>query len=247
MPWTFATGTDIGGREEQQDRVGVFACGSDMHLAVVADGMGGHEDGAAAAQAVIDVARQRLAETGVCSDPKRFLTELCLEAHDAINGITGEASGLSAGSTCVLLYVDGPESYWAHVGDARLYHFRGGDLLSSTQDHSMLELLRERRGFMNHENRGHGFQHQIYMRLGGQNRLNPDVDCLAVDAFDAFLLCSDGFWELVDQTEMQNAVRGAGGTDGICERLIELARGRAGDDADNISLVLARWLPKDHQ
>jgi PPM family protein phosphatase len=243
MPWSFAAAADIGGRDEQQDRVGIFAHGADVHLAVVADGMGGHADGAAAAQAVIDVARQRLATDGASSNPQRFLTELCLEAHDAINGIGGEPGAFGAGSTCVLLYVDGPEAYWAHVGDGRLYHFRGGDLVSRTQDHSMLQLMRERGAVNNEKAAGHALQHQIYMRLGGQNRPEPDLDWLAVEPFDAFVLCSDGFWELVGQTEMQAALPRDAGTEQICERLIGLARSRAGDQADNISFVIARWLP----
>lgn len=243
MPWIFAAATDIGGRDEQQDRVGVFTRGRDVHLAVVADGMGGHADGAAAAQAVIDVAQQRLAATGADSEPQQLLTEVCLEAHDAINGIAGEAIVLGAGCTCVLLYVDGLEAYWAHVGDGRLYHFRGSNLLTRTQDHSMLELLRERGSFSDDEAAGRALQHQIYMRLGGQNRPEPDFDCLAVEPLDTFVLCSDGFWELVNQNEMQTALLDSGDTECICERLIALARSRAGQDADNISLVLGRWHP----
>lgn len=243
MAWTFATAADIGGRDEQQDRVGVFTRGNDVHLAVVADGMGGHADGAAAAQAVIDVAQQRLAAASARPEPQRFLTELCLEAHGAINGITAEVSAVGAGSTCVLLYVDGPEAYWAHVGDGRLYHFRGDNLVSRTQDHSVAQLMRERRGFSDHEFAGHALQHQIYMRLGGPNRPQPEVDCLAVEPYDAFVLCSDGFWALVGESEMQTALHRADNAEHICERLIELARSRASDDADNMSLVVGRWLP----
>lgn len=246
MPWSFATAADIGGRDEQQDRVGVFACDPAVYLAVVADGMGGHADGAAAAQAVLDVARRRLAATGAHADPQRLLSELCLEAHDAINDIAGAADGaLGAGSTCVLLYVNGPEAYWAHVGDARLYHFRGDALLGRTQDHSMLELLRERSGRAYDEGAAHALQHQIYMRLGGENRPEPALDCVAVEPLDAFVLCSDGFWDLVSETEMRAALLDAPSTERSCERLIELARRRVREGADNVSLVLAKWLPRD--
>jgi protein phosphatase len=107
----------------------------------------------------------------------------------------------------------------------------------------MLQLMRERGALDHHEASGHALQHQIYMRLGGSNRPEPELDCLAVEPFDAFVLCSDGFWQLVGESEMQAALHRSGSTESICERLIELARSHAGEDADNISLVLARWLP----
>jgi serine/threonine protein phosphatase PrpC len=60
MPWQFSLASDIGGRSEQQDCLEMLSLNSgDTHLVVVADGMGGHRDGALAARTVIETARRR--------------------------------------------------------------------------------------------------------------------------------------------------------------------------------------------
>ena len=86
--WDTACHSDIGGRDEQQDRVEVFSR-DDAWLLVLADGMGGHEGGALAAQAVIDVARMQF---GPATDrkPEQLLFEIAERAHERINGIGAE-------------------------------------------------------------------------------------------------------------------------------------------------------------
>ena len=95
----------------------------------------------------------------------------------------------------------------------------------------MLQLMRER-GVVNDEKAaGHALQHRIYMRLGGRNRPEPDLDWLAVEPLDVFVLCSDGFWELVSQTEMQAALQRAcwhGANLRAADRAREKPRGRPG-------------------
>jgi PPM family protein phosphatase len=239
VPWLFGEAMDIGGRSEQQDRARVFSGADDTHLAVVADGMGGHASGAAAAQAVIDAAERHFLSTDT-TDPRTFLENVCLEAHRAINAI-GRDDELSPGSTCVILYVRGPEAYWVHIGDGRLYHFRDGELLSRTQDHSVVQLMLEQGRIGEGEASGHALRNQIYMRLGGAKPPEPEFGCLAVEPNDAFLLCSDGLWEHANGPAIQS-IPSDGSVEDISTGLVRLARERAGSDGDNVSVVFARWL-----
>jgi serine/threonine protein phosphatase PrpC len=242
MPWQFSLASDIGGRSEQQDCLEMLSLNSgDTHLVVVADGMGGHRNGALAARTVIETAR-RCFNTGAISDPRTFLEELCLESHRGISKL-GSDEPRSPGSTCVVLYLNGPEAYWAHVGDSRLYHFRNGRLLNRTQDHSVAQLMVSQGRLTETDAATSALQNQLYMRLGGNEPPEPDFGASEVEAGDIFMLCSDGFWSHVEPPEVITSLEeypidneGAG-------HLVDMARARGGSTGDNISLVLVRWNP----
>jgi serine/threonine protein phosphatase PrpC len=233
--------SDIGGRSEQQDRIDTLSSANgNTHLVIVADGMGGHKDGALAAQKVIETARERF-DAGPLPYPGAFLKELCLEAHRVINDL-GADEQRSPGSTCVLLYLNGPEAYWAHVGDSRMYHFRDGELLNRTRDHSVAELMVAQGKLDEAEVDSSALQNQLYMRLGGSNTPEPELGASLVEDSEFFMLCSDGFWARVSLDEVVEYVRDHPLEDNVAERLVEIARERGGSDGDNISLALTRWV-----
>lgn len=238
MAWRFGICSDIGGREEQQDRAQIFA-GQERgdHLVVLADGMGGHHGGALAAQAVVDSSGHLFAAHGI-ADPLADLETHCLRAHEAVAEL-GDQEGQSPGSTCVMLYVAGDEAYWAHVGDSRLYHYRNGKLLNRTRDHSLVELLVARGELAEAEMASSPLQNQLYMRLGGEEVPKPDLGSAEVQRGDAFLLCSDGFWEAVTEEEV-SAILGSDDLDQAVAQLVGTARERGGSNGDNISVAMAQ-------
>jgi serine/threonine protein phosphatase PrpC len=236
MTWQFGKASDLGGRTEQQDRVEILsALGDSTHLLVLADGMGGHQDGALAAQAMVDTA-QRLFE-GRVQDPGSFLARLCLEAHGAL-GSLGEISARSAGSTCVLLYLDEAEAHWAHVGDSRLYLFRGGELIDRTFDHSLRRLMIEQGRIRESDAEAKELQNQLYMRLGGEQIPKPDFGSIEIRAGDLFMLCSDGLWGQVSPEEALDGLARRSPQQ-HAEHLALVARERGGEGGDNISIALA--------
>ena len=239
MAWRFDLASDIGGRAEQQDRVEVLAAPdpSGGYLVVLADGMGGLQHGAAAAQAVIDTAQRELSRTRV-SDPKRFLIDLCRTANEAIEAI-GRQVGTTPGSTCAVLYVKEAEAYWAHVGDSRLYHFDRNGLLFRTRDHTVAELLNANnaagaalRGVDPEGDR-------LCMCLGGKNALEPEFGASAVGKSDWFMLCSDGFWDQVEPEEVAKALTAWPWNRRSTSDLVSLATQRGGAGGDNVSVALA--------
>lgn len=238
LSWRFGLCSDIGGREEQQDRAAVFAAKDrDAFLVVLADGMGGHHGGARAAQAVIDTLRERF-ETEDVGDPLSALETYCVEAHRAVSAV-GEQGGQSPGSTCVMLYLSGDEACWAHVGDSRLYHYRNGMLLNRTQDHSLVQLLVSRGELTEEEMATSPLQNQLYMRLGGQEVPQPELGSAEVHKGDAFMLCSDGFWESIEADEV-GAILARDDLEAAVEELVATARERGGDGGDNISMAIAQ-------
>jgi serine/threonine protein phosphatase PrpC len=201
--------------------------------------MGGREDGAVAAQTVIDTARYEFADAEI-SDPREFLESLCRRAHKAIRSL-GRLRHSSPASTCSLLYLRDAEAYWAHVGDSRIYHFRGPELLSRTADHSVAELLAVRARDGTSGGRGVArTDHRLYMCLGGSNDLNPELGACALTSDDWFALCSDGLWSQVDAREVSHTVTQAQSAATAARQLAQLAIGRGGPQADNVSLALVR-------
>jgi serine/threonine protein phosphatase PrpC len=234
---------DIGGRSEQQDCMEMLSSArGERHLVVVADGMGGHRDGALAARTVIDTARHHFNDGGV-ADPRAFLRTLCLESHRAISDLGGSEQQ-SPGSTCVLLYLSGPEAYWAHVGDSRLYHFRKGKLIGRTRDHSVAQLMVAQGRLRESDATTKTLQNQLYMRLGGNDTPEPDVGASEVEADDVFMLCSDGFWSSVEPREVVTRMKNLPIDKDGARALVAMAKERGGKTGDNISLALMRWNPE---
>lgn len=238
MEWKFSTASDIGGRDEQQDRVEIIASpNKSCYLVVVADGMGGYKDGAIAAQTVVDTARHFL-ETESVTDPFESLRKLCAQAHQAIVDI-GELEFQPPGSTCVFLYLADDEACWAHIGDSRLYHFRNGRQLTRTLDHSMVQMLVSRGDMAEAEMATSPLQNQLYMRLGGKQWPNPELGAAEVQKGDLFVLCSDGFWESIDSNELQRVLLKTDLED-AADRLVHLAKQRGGSNGDNIAVAMAQ-------
>jgi serine/threonine protein phosphatase PrpC len=239
MTWKFGAATDIGGRSEQQDRLALLhSRNGRQHLAVVADGMGGLQFGAQAAQILVDVASEHFAHRkNGC--PYDFLDGICRAAHQAINDLPVD-EGPAPGTTALLLYIEKRTAFWAHVGDSRLYHFRRGGLLKRTKDHSLLQLMLDK-GLAETNTAPAEMRNQLYMRLGGEAAPEPDFNESEVEDGDMFLLCSDGFWQAVQPEEMIAALEQYPTDRDGPQFLVDLARQRSGDGCDNISLAVLQW------
>jgi len=237
--------THIGDRAEQQDRVGLFAHPKrpGVMLAVLADGMGGHSGGAMAAEQVIMRAKQNLEVYAPGHEtPQELLSSVIDEAHVVIK-LTRFTSEKDPHSTAVTFLMQQGKAYWAHCGDSRIYHFRGAETVSRSGDHSLVgELMRKGRldeqGSLRHPQRN-----VLLSWLGGEREPRIDYGVLeSPDAGDAFLLCSDGLWAYFTDFELASTIQSLPPRE-AAERLIALARERAGGAGDNISLVIVKLVP----
>ena len=251
---------DIGGRSEQQDRAEVLARG-DVRLLVLADGMGGHEGGAQAAQTVIDTARElffgepRPEDSAGSPGPQRNrgraspalrarkLQPNCWPAsstaptNECVPPAPSAASAPTAPASCSISPAQrqpGPMSATAACIVSRTVVSPNAPLItpSSNSCASKARITEE-------EMKTHPDQNRLYGALGGKE--TPEIDTGGKDHSerDGFLLASDGLWENVSEGQME-AVFQAGNLEEALKTLVQQASSRGGPGCDNISAAAAR-------
>ena len=240
------TGQHIGDRIEQQDRVGIFTARRlpDSALFVIADGMGGKTGGAMAARQVMSTAKNLFAEYSVGGSIHSLLTEIVNEAHLVIR-LSALSTEKEPHSTIAAMVVQPHRADWAHVGDSRIYRFRGGKLIGRTADHSYVEQLVNQGKLDPHAAHAHRLSNLLTHALGTSKQ--PSIDfgnAELLSSGDTFLMCSDGLWHYFTDSELA-VVMATYTPRKASERLIELARERAEGGGDNCTLAIVRLEPAD--
>ncbi|MEE4376585.1 MAG: protein phosphatase 2C domain-containing protein [Candidatus Competibacteraceae bacterium] len=235
--WHWGGASALGKREEQQDCWGVWATPDKRSLlAVVADGMGGHGDGALAAQAAVKTAEQFVREQ---------LKLLEREPHEALQRYVQQAQAAvetvsrTAHTTLVALWLHQDQAHWTHIGDSRLYQLRAGKRVLRTRDHSAAQMLFELGEIRETEMALHPMQNRLYRSLGGDESPKFEINSGTVMADDLFALCSDGAWSYLSEAEFWISANAGDPEKAACE-LVARAVKWAGDQADNATLVLIR-------
>ena len=234
----------IGGRRYNQDRV-AYAYSNQSLLLVLADGMGGHSHGEVAAQLAMQVftdAFVQIAQPRI-SAPQEFLKEAMLLAHDAIVHCAHEQQlGGNPGTTCVAALLQDGEVFWAHVGDSRLYFLRRQVTLTRTHDHSMVQQLADWGMINEDEMKTHPDRNKITNCLGGAQDA-PFVEssnAMPLQRGDTVLLCSDGLWGYLSETEMATTLADSPVRGGL-ELLMDVASSRGDTHSDNSTVIAVRW------
>lgn len=214
------------------------ACGYRDGCWVVADGLGGHGGGEVASRLAVHA----LLATWNPNAPLRAaaLIQGLEAAAAAIHSHQAEDPGLSGmRTTLVVLATDGAHALWAHVGDSRLYLLRGGRVCLQTEDHSVPQALVRAGELTPAGVRDHPDRNRLLRALGDGKPPRPDLAAapLELQPGDAFLLCSDGFWEAVTEGEMEVALAKARDAHDWLERMELDLRRQARPDQDNYTAL----------
>ena len=235
-----------GHRSENQDRVEVLSVGDSLLLLAV-DGMGGHAHGAKAAEVTIRTLRECFNAAGApIFDPQGFLTLALARAHENVVEIGADvAIEHRPRATCAACLVQDGGTYWAHVGDSRVYHLRAGVVQTRTRDHSHVELLLREGLIGEQEMRGHPMRNFVECCLGGDAPL-PDMSSTARRALapgDVLVVCTDGLWSGIEDSDLGAAFASqANGTlDTVLRALADRAISRNAPYSDNPSVAALRW------
>lgn len=209
MQIEYAKVSALGDRTDNQDRAAVVVA-NDAALMMVFDGMGGHSDGAAAAETGLKVVQDIFTSTPLpVLDPQGFLYLALSRAHDAVVKLGEDlAVDFRPRATCAVCLVQEAGAFWAHIGDSRIYQLRDGEVLSRSRDHSHVEVLIQEGAITEEEALDHPMRNFVECCIGGDAPV-PDMSITGkkkLEPGDVLLACSDGLWSgLADEAVAQIA------------------------------------------
>lgn len=242
-------------REINEDRyaVGHYTidpAGTPVALAIVADGIGGHQAGEVASQITVDLLTETIGQADG-SQVIDTLKQAVIAAGRAVSQAAGQDESLQGmGSTEAAVLIVGDQLFTVTVGDSRIYLLRDSKFRQISIDHTWVQEAINHGILTPEEARNHPNAHVLHRHLGGEKDPQPDFRLrLAADEddqqseanqgmqlrpADQLLLCSDGLTDLVADSEIRQALED-NAPDEAVSKLVELARSRGGHD--NITVV----------
>ena len=242
--FALASRSERGARTGNEDDLRTGQQGLQCH-AVLADGAGGHARGAEAARRVVEGVQAALCAPGAAFDPAT-LTAALHGVHATLQQAQAGAVGRERmHATVVALWIDGRSdcALWSHVGDSRLYRLRYGAIERLTADDSVVQRLLESGALTAEQAVHHPMKNQLLAAMGMDERIEPHTPGtpVALEDGDAFLLCTDGWWGPLAESEMLATLREADTPAGWLAAMHRCIDARSGPEQDNYSAI-ALWV-----
>lgn len=228
--------SSIGGRKKNEDMALIVSYPRST-IAVVADGLGGHGDGDVASRLAAHTISEQLS---MDYPGEERLAGAIRKANERILG--KQESGSDMKTTVAVLWFGDGAAYAAHVGDSRIYQFRNGRIQYQSVDHSVSQMAALMGDITADQIRYHCDRNRLTRALGAGAAVRMDIRKLDVVSGDAFLICSDGFWEPVLESEMIEDLAHAADAQRWIDAMRVRADARRKADADN-STVIAMMIP----
>lgn len=226
-------------------------------VAIVADGIGGHQAGEIASEITVGTIIERIYKDGL-DDPIATMRSAIIEAGVSVYGAAEQSADFyGMGSTVAMVCVIGQRLYTSHVGDSRIYLQRRGKFRQITKDHTWVQEAIEHQIIDEKDAQDHPRAHMLQRAIGSPKPPEPDSRLRLSDreddadseknqgimlrANEKVLLCTDGLTDLVKDEEIQLALVEQTPADAV-QSLVSLARARGGHD--NITVVILE-VPED--
>lgn len=237
-------------RSHNEDAVFVNAsCG----LVILADGMGGYNAGEVASAMATSLLGSELEKILGRSSPYRAGAEGRINVHPLIEAEIAHANTAiyqsaqsqpqyaGMGTTLVMAVFHDNSITVAHIGDSRLYRYRGGKLMLLTRDHSLLQEQIDSGMITREEARRSQNRNLVTRALGVDPAVEPEIRDYDTLPGDLYLLCSDGLNDMVEDQEIEHALQALGANlELVATQLVQMANDNGG--RDNVSVVLIRVL-----
>lgn len=246
MQVEYAKVSALGNRSDNQDRAAVVVADAAAML-LVFDGMGGHSDGARAAETALAVVQDHFMSSKLpIFDPQGFLYTALSDAHDQVVELGQDvAVDFRPRATCAVCLVQEAGSFWAHIGDSRIYQLRDGKVLTRSRDHSHVEVLIQEGAITEQEALDHPMRNFVECCLGGDHAV-PDMSIthrMPLEPGDVLLACTDGLWSGISDDDVASVQ--TAGENNLPENLKNLsikALSANAPYADNTTGTALRWL-----
>ncbi|AIY39262.1 Serine/threonine phosphatase PPP [Collimonas arenae] len=201
-----------GGRQVNQDSWG-SAQQDDLTCIIVSDGVGGEYGGEIASNVVVHSIMEVFVEEA--SFGPRALQSYVDHAVAQLYRRQAQIPRLKdMSATVATLLIDQKNrcALWAHMGDTRIYQFRRGQLLNYTKDHSLIQQFVDAGHCSPDQLRRHPRRSILCAAAGVEGSGPAEVmqNAIQIQDGDAFLICTDGFWEWISEAEMVRAATQAG-------------------------------------
>ena len=232
--YNIGAGSDTGiVRDENEDS---YLSKPESGVWVVADGMGGHDAGDFASQAIVDHI-SLIGRPESAPDLQARFKERLTRAHNVIVEQSEELGGATIGATLAALLVYGDTFTCIWSGDSRIYLMRDGQLRQVTIDHTEVQELLSS-GAITEEQAQHWPRKYVITRaIGVMSKPNTDETFGSLQAGDVFLLCSDGLTEHVEDHEMAS-ILASHEPQAACDAMIQTTLSRGAHD--NVTVIVVR-------
>lgn len=200
----------IGDSEINEDYTEVFDV-ENRHIFVLADGLGGHGFGEVASKEAVSCIRKTF-EKNADLELRAALSTAFENANDRLRELQHNSGEMSSyKTTLVVLVIEKNEFIWGHIGDSRFYHFENGILIERSMDHSVPQMLVNAGKIKEKQIRHHEDRSKLLKAVGdSRETFSPLIGRKQpVGSDSSFLLCSDGFWENIDERHMQKSLKRA--------------------------------------
>ncbi len=236
MDW--AVVSHAGTREVNEDSAGAVET-QNIQCFVVADGLGGHGKGDIASTLAVEAFKKIFHESQE-SIEETMRSAFGQAQKEILDEQIRTNLKMQMKTTLVSLAITEDSLIWGHIGDTRLYAFSHNRVKTRTLDHSVPQMLVLAKEIKEKEIRNHPDRNKLLRVLGVSGEV-PRFELSAIKKrrkFQAFLLCTDGFWEMILEKEMQQCLRKSKTAQEWLEKMEEIIRQRGeGKEMDNFSAI----------
>ncbi len=210
-----------------------------MVLAIVADGMGGHNAGEIASGKAVGIVQKDVAEQGDKS-AREILVKAVDDANREIYEMSKNKESLSGmGTTMTACVAENNNVTAVQVGDSRLYRIRKDSITQITKDHSLVEMLVDSGEITKEEAKSHPQKNIITRAVGTDKTVESDVYEFKTKKDDVILLCSDGLVNMVEDETILSIINTSKNLEEAANNLVLNAETAGG--TDNITVILIRF------